>query len=188
MNQLRTAHANLFNDRFERKYIIRFPNLIAYLPKLIDGIFSIWTGKKEQLLKFLKDQTAKNKSINFDYQYSQTSFSFLNTVTYIKNNKLNIKIYRTKSDRQNYLNITSGHPKALKKSIINNQDLRNKIICTSLVLNLEYCKNLTTKFLEKGYNSQINEKQLQRLEKTDQTQFSKKKKNSQKKIKKYTYH
>ena len=131
--------------------------------------------KKKQLLKFLKDQTIKHKSINFDYQYSQTSLSFLNTVTYIKNNKLNTKIYRTKSDRQNYLNITSGRPKTLKKSIVNNQDLRNKNICISLVLNLEYCKNLTTKFLEKGYNSQINEKQLQRLEKTDQTQFSKKK-------------
>ena len=123
----------------------------------------------------MKDRTIKHKSINFDYQYSQTSLSFLNTVTYIKNNKLNTKIYRTKYDRQNYLNITSGRPKTLKKSIVNNQDLRNKNICISLVLNLEYCKNLTTKFLEKGYSSQINEKQLQRLEKTDQTQFSKKK-------------
>ena len=71
---------------------------LSYL-RLIDDIFFIWTGAKDQLITFLTDLNTKQISIKFEYKISRSSIPFIGTEVYIKNNKLCTKIYRKETDR-----------------------------------------------------------------------------------------
>ena len=37
-----------------------------------DDLFMIWTGTKEELLKFINGLSQKHKTIKFDFKYSKT--------------------------------------------------------------------------------------------------------------------
>ena len=52
-----SSYANIYMDQFERKYISPFLQglSLTYL-RLIDDIFFIWTGRKEQLIRNSKNQ------------------------------------------------------------------------------------------------------------------------------------
>ena len=136
----------IFIDHFESKYVNPIiHNLSLIYQRYIDDIIFIWTTQKH-LLKYLKELNAKYKSIKFDYQYSQSSISFLDTEIYINNNKLYTKICRQKTDRQNCLHINSEHQKAFKESIPYSQALRVKRICSYPIEYLQYCKVLKKTF------------------------------------------
>ena len=42
----------------------------------------IWTGTEEELLSFFEDINRQHKSIKFDYNYSKSEISFLDTVVF----------------------------------------------------------------------------------------------------------
>ena len=84
---------NIFMDHFERKYISPFlQGLPLIYLRFIDDIFIIWTGSKEQLIRNLDELSTKHGPIKFEYNISKTSIFFLDTVVYVKNNKLYTKI------------------------------------------------------------------------------------------------
>ena len=88
----------IFIDHFESNYVNPIiHNLSLIYQRYIDDIIFIWTTEKH-LLKYLKELNVKYKSIKFDYQYSQSSISFLDTEIYINKNKLYTKICRQKTD------------------------------------------------------------------------------------------
>ena len=92
----------------------------------IDDIFFIWTGSKEQLIRNLDELDTKHDTIKFQYKISKTSTYFPYAEKYIKNNKLDIKIYRKETDRQSFFHIDSENTKSLKNSIPYSQALRIK--------------------------------------------------------------
>ena len=108
-------------------FINGFP--LIYL-RFIDDIFLIWIGNKKDLMKFLNELNTKHESIKFKYQISHTRITNLDTDVYIKNNKLYIKIYTKRTNRQTFFNINFEHPKSLKVSIPYSQALRIKKICS----------------------------------------------------------
>ena len=75
----------------------------------------IWTYSEQELLDFLIDLNKKHPSIKFEYKYSQTKIEFLDVLVYKdQNNMLQTTINRKQTDRQNYLDARSEHPKSLK--------------------------------------------------------------------------
>ena len=66
----------------------------------------------------------KHSSIKFEYKISQLSIPLLDTVVYIKNNKLYTKIDRKEIDRPFFWHINSEHPASLKNSMPYSQVLR----------------------------------------------------------------
>ena len=98
---------------------------------MIDDIFFIWTGSKEELISKLDELNRKHDTNKFESKTSKTSIYFLDTDMYIKNKKLYTKIYRKQTDRQSFLHIDSEHPKSFKDSIPYIQAIRIKRICTT---------------------------------------------------------
>ena len=86
--------------------------------RFIDYLFMIWTGSEQKLLDFMSDLNKKHSSIKFEFKYSQTKIEFLDVLVYKDhNNMLQTTIYRTETDRQNYLDAQSTNLKLLKDSI-----------------------------------------------------------------------
>ena len=99
--------------------------------RFIDDLFMIWTGSEHELQDFMSDLNKKHTSIKFEFKCSQTNIEFLDVLIYKDyNNMLQTTIYRKQTDRQNYLDARSKHPKSLKDGISYSQTLRIKRICS----------------------------------------------------------
>ena len=104
---------------FELKYIYPFitDKTIMFL-RFIDDLFMIWTDSEQELPDFMSDLNKKHPSIKFEFKYPQTKIEFLDVLVYKdQNNMLQATIYRKQTDRQNYLDARSKHPKSLKDNI-----------------------------------------------------------------------
>ena len=75
----------------------------------------IWKGTEEEVLSFFENINRQHKSIKFDYNYSKSEISFLDTVVFTNTlNALSTKLYTKPTDRPAYLHQKSYHPKSLK--------------------------------------------------------------------------
>ena len=135
---------------------------LLYL-RYIDDIFLIWTGTKEELEKLMNHLNKIHPSIKFDYENSNKEINFLDTIVYKRGKSLQTRLYRKKSDRQNYLHHKSEHPKSLKDSIAYSQALRIKRICSEDDEFEHSINELQKKFEERDYNRTQIEHQLDRV-------------------------
>ena len=116
-----------------------------------DDLFMTWTGSEQDLLDFMSDLNKKNSSIKFEFNYSQIKIDILDVLVYKDhNNMLQTTIYRKQTDRQNYLDARSEHPKPLKDSIPYSQALRIKRICSSQQ-ELNHTAKMINQFQKRGY-------------------------------------
>ena len=64
----------------------------------------LWNGTESELIKFTDNLNQKHHTIKFEFTYSRTSITFLDTKIYEnENGTLRIAIYRKPSDRRNFL-------------------------------------------------------------------------------------
>ena len=84
---------------------------------------------------------------------------------HIKNNKLHTKIFRKKTYRQTFLNISSEHPKSLKNSIPYSQVLWIKRICSTKKYFDHHLRELKERFLTQGYDQKLADEQLEKTDK-----------------------
>ena len=90
-------------------------------------LFMTWVGSQQEFLEFMSDLNKKQPSIKFEFKYSQTKIEFLDILVYKdQNNVLQTTIYRKQTDRQNYLDAQSEHPKLLKDNIPYSQVLQRE--------------------------------------------------------------
>ena len=164
-------YANLFMGKFEEKYI--YPLLASkgglYL-RYIDDIFLVWNGTKEEFANLMTLINNFHETIKFEYEISDCSIPFLDTVIYIDEVRmLRTRPYKKPTDRQNFLHRKSCHPEVLKKSIPYGQALRGRRICSDVNDFGEFCNNLKTAFLKRGFKEDEVEPQLQKAFNVDRT-------------------
>ena len=163
-NNCSSFYAIIFMGKFEEQFI--YP-AIRGLHKLylryIDDIFIIWTGTKERFKEFMKEVNLRHPSIKFDHNISNKEVSFLDTIVYIdKNNKLQTKLYKKPTDRQNNLHRVSEHPENLKKNISFSQVLRVRRICSEKADIDQACEELKERFIERDYHADEVEEQIKK--------------------------
>ena len=158
------SYATIFMGKFEEQFIYpAIRGLHRLYLRYIDDIFIIWTGTEERFKEFIKELNLRHPSIKFDYTISNKEVSFLDTIVYIdKNNKLQTKLYKKPTDRQNYLHRASEHPENLKKNIPFSQVLRVRRICSEKADLDQACKELKERFIERGYHADKVEEQIQK--------------------------
>ena len=156
------AYANIFMANFELEYIYPYiKDKTKMFLRSIDDLFMIWTGSEHELLDFMSDLNKKHSSIKFEFKYSQTKIEFLDVLVYKDhNNVLQTTIYRKQTDRQNYLDARSGHPKSLKDSIPYSEALRIKRICSSQQEFLNDIAKMINQFQKHGYDMSLIEQQI----------------------------
>ena len=124
-----SSYSTIYMAKFEETFI--YPFIIGLYTTCLD-IFMIWTDTKEKFEKFIKELDLKHPSIKSDYKISAKEVDFLNTTVHIdKNNRLQTKLYKKPTDRQNYLHRKYEHPESLKKNIPYSQALRIKWVCSN---------------------------------------------------------
>ena len=102
-------------NQLEKRCIIK--RLLLIHLRFIDDTFFIWTGSIKDLTKFLNELNTKHPTIKFKFDKYKRKVMFLDTETYIKDNKLYTKIYKKESATQTFLNITSEHLISIKNNI-----------------------------------------------------------------------
>ena len=96
-------------------------------PVFIDDLFMTWVGSQQEFLEFMSNLNKKQPSIKFEFKYSQTKIESLDILVYKdQNNVLQTTIYRKQTDRQNFLDAQSEHPKLLKDNIPCSQVLQRE--------------------------------------------------------------
>ena len=158
------SYANIFMGKFEETFIYPFiTNLHKLYLRYIDDIFIIWTGTRQQFIDFIRKLSQKHPSIKFEYHISNKAVDFLDTTVYIdENNKLQTKLYRKPTDRQNYLHRESEHPTNLKINIPYSQALHIKRICSTIEEFDKSCDTLKEKFIQRGYSESEVVRQIKR--------------------------
>ena len=170
------AYANIFMAQFEKQHIYPYikNESILYL-QYIDDIFMIWTRTKQELLIFLEKLNNKHKTIKFEHNISNSNISVLDTLIYKdKNNTLQTTLYRKPTDQQFYLHAHSDHPKSLKRSILYNQALRIKTICSTLTEYKKHCAILKN-IIERGYEENILKDEIDKVDNIDRKELLRKK-------------
>ena len=145
--------------------------------RFIDDLFIIWTGSEYELLDFMIGLNKKHSSIKFEFKDSQTKIEFLFVLAYKDhNNMLQTTIYRKQTDRQNYLNAHSEHPKSLIDSIPYSQALRIKRSCSSQQEFLNHTGKMIKQFQKRGYDILFIEQQINKANLQEREQLLKEKK------------
>jgi len=172
------SYANIFMDKFEKQYIYPFTKSKSILyRRYIDDIFMIWTGTKQELETFLHNLNTKHRTIKFDYEINENKIAFLDTIVYKdSDNNLQTTLYKKPTDRRIYLHNKSEHPYSLKKSIPYSQALRIKRICSTKEEFSKECNTLKEKLLERGYDQNLIENQINKVDAFDRNQLLTKKK------------
>ena len=71
------AYANIFKGKFEKLHIYAYiRNISTFYCRFIDNIFIFWNGTELELTKFMGNL---NKHCKFEFTYSKTSITFLDT-------------------------------------------------------------------------------------------------------------
>ena len=150
---------------FENFYLRNFSTFYC---RYIDDIFFLWNGTESELIKFIASPDQKHPTIKFEFIYSRTSITFLDTKVYKnENGTLWTTFYRELSDRRNFLHYQSAHPKALKDSIPYRQALRIKQICSETSEVIKNLRDLKYAFIERGYHSKILDHHFERAMNVD---------------------
>ena len=77
------AYANISMRKFEKLHIYRYPNnFLTFYCRFIDDIFFLWNGTESELIQFIDNLNQKHPTIKFEFTYSRTNITFLDTNVY----------------------------------------------------------------------------------------------------------
>ena len=146
------AYGNISTGKFEKLHIYRYPNnFLTFYCRFIDDIFFLWNGTESELIQFIDNLNQKHPTIKFEFTYSRTSITFLDTKAYInENGTLCTTIYGKPSHSRNFLHYKSMDPKVLKDSLPYSEALRIKQISSKTSGIIKHLKDLTDAFIKKG--------------------------------------
>lgn len=111
-----------------------------FYKRLIDNIVLVWAATEAAPLKYISEFNNFHPSIRFPYLYTSSSLCFLDVTVAIVNNRLTTKLFRKPTDRQQYLNFTSSHPRYHKTATPYNQAHRFKRVPYSPEFNTCFLK------------------------------------------------
>jgi len=156
--------ANIYMYVFLRKFLNTYKgNIPKFIGRLIDDIFFLWEDDESKLLDFYNNLNSFHSTIKFELNYSKESVNFLDTTTYIIDNKLHTKLYTKPTDKKQYLHFSSCHPEHVKKAIPYSQALRYRRII-DLDSELKTALNLLEeKFLNRDYDNTLIHTELEKV-------------------------
>ena len=110
--RLAPAFANLFMAKIDGMILAidEFRKFIAFYKRFIDDIFIIWTGSEAEFLQFMTKINKLHETIKFtcSYNLADRSTTFLDTTVKITENGIETDLYRTPTDRVQYINKSQG--------------------------------------------------------------------------------
>ena len=104
-----------------------------------------------------------NPNIKFIYEFSEASISFLDLNVKLSNGKLQTSMYVKPTDRHQYLQVQSSHPKHTKRSIVYSQTLRVSRACSQEEDYKNYCNQMKSWFLKRSYPEHLFDTEMRKV-------------------------
>ena len=123
--------------------------------------FFIWTDE-ESLEKFLEGLNKFHPNLKFTYEKSKEKINFLDVVIKIKEGRIITDLYCKPTDGHQYLHYDSCHADYIKRSIIFNQTLRLKRICSEKNDLNVHVEDLKIWFRKRGYPYYLIQEQVEK--------------------------
>lgn len=120
--------------------------------RLIEDIFVIWTGSREELFSFLEVLKLNYFNLKFTMNYDQRTINFLDMQIFINDGSMGSSLFRKPSAGNTILHATSSHPRPLFTSIPYSQYLRLKRNCSRQEDYETEAKALQNRLLARGYS------------------------------------
>ncbi|XP_041424973.1 uncharacterized protein LOC121395471 [Xenopus laevis] len=164
--------ANLFVFDLEKKLFLKEPYLqyIVHYYRYVDDILIIWDGPRETFMDMVEQANTAHKTVKFTMEVSDTAINFLDVQIKLENNSLSTNLYRKEMDRNNLLHRKSFHNPQTLNAIPKGQYMRAKKIASSNTGYKMACKELTERFVQRGYpKGQLRavENEVQKIERGD---------------------
>ncbi len=150
------AYANLFMAELEEKLLNSYPTKPLIWKRYIDDVFCVWPGPPEDLKRFIDFLNEAHPTIKFTYECSDTSIDFLDLTLYrgerYKTHKiLDIKPFFKKTNKFQYLEYSSAHPKKTFSSLIKGELTRLLRACSNEKDYKQVIKKMHQAFRDRGY-------------------------------------
>ncbi len=150
------AYANTFMAELEKNLLQNYTMKPILWKRYIDDILCIWPGPPSEVQTFMNYLNSIHDTIKFTYECSKTTVDFLD-ITIYKGNRfelqqmLDFKPFFKKTNKFQYLEYSSSHPKQTFKSLIKGELTRLLRACSDEISYEEVNIKLYKAFRDRGY-------------------------------------
>ena len=123
----------------------------------------ICTGSEGKLVEFMAWLDMFHPNLKFTQESSRSFVNFLDVVIGTEGNNFVTDVYYKPTDFHQFLHYESSHPIHIKRSIVCNQALPIKRICSTYDLFLGHLEKLRECFIKRGYPIEIKDSQLDKV-------------------------
>ena len=181
-----------YADNFMARKIdkqIQKHEMIKFLKRFLDDLFLIFQGSTKELHLFLEEINKIHPSIQFTMEHTELEseteqekcpckpkkeISFLDTSCSIVNGKIEIDLFRKETNKNQYLLLSSCHPKSVTKNIPFSLGLRIVRICTRKETRDKRLHELKSLLMQRGYNEQSVDRSIAKAKQVPRHQALKK--------------
>lgn len=163
------AYANLFMAELERELLADSPITPLLWKRYIDDILCIWPGTPDSLREFIDQINSKHNTIKFTYEASQQSIDFLDLTIYkgerfLESNKLDVRPYFKSTNKFQYLEYNSAHPRSTFNSLIRGEMTRLLRASSDPDIYLQMQQKMHAIFIERGYPCALVDRSIQSVQ------------------------
>ncbi len=150
------AYANIFMAELEETLLQNYHKAPLLWKRYIDDILCIWPGTQSELKQFMSYLNTSHPTIKFTHESSQSSVDFLD-ITLYKGKRyrdkriLDIKPFFKKTNKFQYLQFHSAHPRQTFRSLIKGELTRLLRACSDINEYTLVQQKLYTEFRSRGY-------------------------------------
>ena len=161
------AYANIFMGWLEDKALKSFRLQPHTYLRYLDDIFMLWTHGEHTLHLFIEHLNQFHPTIKFTYTHSSKAISFLDVMVHLSNGHLHTSLYKKPTDKHQYLDFASHHPRHCKTGIPYSQIVRLRRICSDDTDYSKQVQHLTTTLKNRHYPQQILDSTMNRAKHLD---------------------
>jgi hypothetical protein len=146
------SYANLFVGFIEEQIFLNYPGLKPdFFGRYIDDCIGAASCSKQELDSFISYVNSFHPALDFTWDISQSSVTFLDISVSITANRLSTTVFYKPTDSHSYLLYSSSHPKHTLDSIPFSQFLRLRRLCSCDTDFSNKCLQMRSFFLKRGY-------------------------------------
>ncbi|KAE8602767.1 hypothetical protein XENTR_v10014116 [Xenopus tropicalis] len=165
--------ANLYMSHYEQTYILpTYGKFIHKLFRFIYDLFLLWTCSMEHFWTMIRGLNQLPSSIHFAAQIDTDSISFLDVTLSVTDSVLSTTTFWKDTDRNTLLHHSSCHPPHILKSIPYSQIIL-MVKNNSDQIKLQQLVDLKARFIQRGYNPQTLNSDMEEISNLTQTRVLK---------------
>ena len=150
------SYANLFMADLEERLLADYDVAPILWKRYLDDVFCVWPGTPDSFKEFVGYLNSKHPTIKFTFEASQVAVDYLDLTLYKgdrfrKYRILDIKPFFKKTNKFQYLQFSSSHPRRTFRAVVKGEHLRLLRACSDEATYTCICNKMYRLFRDRGY-------------------------------------